>query len=269
MATLLPPPALASAAVVFFGPHGAVSQFAARRGVGRQTLYREADAAVRALDPCPHREQLARLRQQVADLETQAAALQRRLAAAVVVDEDKQAEFAATAQAIGVSLGAAHALLRVLLGVRAPSRATLGRFSRAAARRAGALLAVLDRHSRGRARQVAADEIFSGRQPVRMTVDQESLCWLGGRLADNRQGETWAAELRGLSAAEQVTVDGGNGLRQGVALVNAERRQAGGAPCATSATTSTSCTAAAAGRATGRPRPCSGPSRRKPPSTGM
>ncbi|SRR5579883_1632426 len=230
MATLLPPPALASAAVVFFGPHGAVSQFAARRGVGRQTLYREADAAVRALDPCPHREQLARLRQQVADLETQAAALQRRLAAAVVVDEDKQAEFAATAQAIGVSLGAAHALLRVLLGVRAPSRATLGRFSRAAARRAGALLAVLDRHSRGRARQVAADEIFSGRQPVRMTVDQESLCWLGGRLADNRQGETWAAELRGLTAAEQVTADGGNGLRQGVALVNAERRQAGLAP---------------------------------------
>ena len=230
MTTLLPPPALASAAVVFFGPQGAVSQHAARRGVCRQTLYREADATVRALDPRPQAEERARWRQQLADLQAQCADLRRRLAGAVVVDQDKQAEFAATAQAIGVSLSAAAALLRVLLGAQAPSRAARGRYSGAAARRAGALLAVLDRHRRGRARQVAADEIFSGRKPILMTVDQESLCWLGGRLASNRDGDTWAAELRTLTAAEQVTADGGTGLRKGVALVNAERQQAGLAP---------------------------------------
>jgi hypothetical protein len=63
-----------------------------------------------------------------------------------------------------------------------------------------------------------------------MTIEQESLCWLGGRLADNCHGETWAEEFRGLTVAEQVTMDGGQGLRRGVALVSAERQQAGGAP---------------------------------------
>jgi hypothetical protein len=221
---------LASAAVVFYGPQGAVTRHAAGRGVPRQTLYREADAALRALDPRPYQEERAGLRQQVADLSAQCAQLQCRLAVAVVVDRDQQAEFAATGQARGVSLTAIYVLLRVLLGAATPSPAKLGRFSHAAGRRAGALLAVLDRHSRGRARQVAADEIFSGRRPILMTIEQESLCWLGGRLADDCHGETWAQEFRGLTVAEQVTMDGGQGLRKGVALVSAERQQAGGLP---------------------------------------
>jgi hypothetical protein len=221
---------LASAAVVCYGPHGAVTEYAAERGVPRQTLYREAHAVIHALDTCSQQEELARLRQQLADLGAQCEQLQRRLASAVIVDRDKQAEFAATGQARGVSLAAVHVLLGVLLGASTPSRAELGRFSRAAGRRAGALLAVLDRHSRGLARQVAADEIFSGRRPILMTIEPESLCWLGGRLADTCDGETWAAEFRGLTVAEQVTADGGLGLRKGVALVSAERQQAGGSP---------------------------------------
>jgi hypothetical protein len=230
MATLLPPRCLASAAVVFYGPHGAVTRHAAQLGVPRPTLYRQADAVVRALDPRPHQEERTRLRQQLAELQGQCDDLRRRLAAAVVIDDDKQAEFAATAQALGVSLTAAQALLGVLLGAAAPSRAQLGRHSRAAGRRAGALLAILDDYSRRRARQVAADEIFSGRKPILMMVEQHSLCWLGGRRADNRDGQTWAAQLRTLTAAEQITADGGKGLRKGVALVSAERQQAGLTP---------------------------------------
>lgn len=238
MFTLLPPPAvasvprptpaLASAAVVFYGPHGAVAQHAAQRGVPRSTLYREADTVLCALDPRPQLQERDRLRQQGADLQDQVVQRQRQLADAVVVDADKQAEFAATAQAWGVSLSAATALLAVILG--AADRATLGRLSRAAGRRAGALLEVLDQYSRGCARQVAADEIFSGHRPILMTVEQDSLCWLGGRLADNREGETWAEEFRALTVAEQITADGGMGLRKGVALVNAERQQAGQTP---------------------------------------
>jgi hypothetical protein len=227
---LLPTRGLASAAVVFYGRQGDVTRHAAWRGVPRQTLYREADGVLRALDPHPHQEELAGLRHQVADLTSQCAQLQCRLAIAVVVDRDKQAEFAATGQARGVSLTAIYVLLRVLLGTATPSPAKLGRFSHAAGRRAGSLLAVLDPHSRGRARQVAADEIFSGRRPILMTIEQESMCWLGGRLADNCNGETWAEEFRGLTVAEQVTMDGGQGLRKGAALVSAERQQAGGAP---------------------------------------
>jgi hypothetical protein len=223
-------PQIASAASVLFGPQGAVTRHAAQRGVPRQTLYRETDAVLRALDPRPHEEEIMHLRQQLADLHAQCQQWQRRLAVAVVVDRDKQAEFAATGQAVGVSLTAVHALLRVILGAAAPSRAELGRCSRAAGRQAGALLGVLDRHSRGRACQVAADEIFSGRRPILMTIEPDSLCWLGGHLATNRDGETWAEEFRGLTVAEQVTADGGLGLRKGVALVNAERQQAGAQP---------------------------------------
>lgn len=230
MPTLLPMHRLASAAVVFYGPQGAVTRHAACRGVPRQTLYREADAVLQTLDPRLHEQELACLHQQLADLSAQCKQLQCRLAVAVVVDRDKQAEFAAMGQARGVSLTAIYVLLRVLLGSATPSPAKLGRFSHAAGRRAGALLAVLDRHSRSRARQVAADEIFSGRRPILMTIEQESLCWLGGRLADNYHGETWAEEFRGLTVAEQVTMDGGQSLRRGVALVSAERQQAGGSP---------------------------------------
>ena len=145
----------------------------------------------------------------------------------VTLDADRLAQFAATAQALGVSLSAARALLAVFLGDAAPSVAGLGRRAQQAGRRAGALLAVLDPYSRPRARQVAADEIFSGRRPVLMTVEQDSLCWLGGRLAPDRGGPQWAQEFGQLPAAQQVTRDGGQGLRKGLELANAARAREG------------------------------------------
>jgi hypothetical protein len=218
---------LASAAVVFYGPHAAVSRYAAQRGVSRQTLYREADGVVCALDPRPHEHERARLRQQLADLQAQVDQLHSRLAVAVVVDAAKQAEFVATAQALGASLSTAHRLLTVLLRANTPSRADLGRRARDAGRRAGAALQVLDAFSRPRAQQVAADEIFTGQRPVLMTLEQDSLCWLGGRLAARRDGTEWAAEFRALVNAVQVASDRGQGLRKGLHIVNAERQRQG------------------------------------------
>jgi hypothetical protein len=89
---------------------------------------------------------------------------------------------------------------------------------------AGALLQVLDEHSRPRVRQAAADEIFVGRRPVLMVVEQESLCWQNGQLAEHRDGDTWAKELGPLLALEQLTRDGGTGLAKGLAQINAQRR---------------------------------------------
>ncbi len=60
-----------------------------------------------------------------------------------------------------------------------------------------------------------------------MVVEQHSLCWLTGRLADNRNGDTWAEELRRLPNLQQVTRDGGAGLAKGVALVKEQRRAEG------------------------------------------
>lgn len=218
---------LSSAFAVFFGPRGTVTAQARQQGRCRQALYREADHALAAVDGSAAHTRQAALEGQLAQTQDRLRQLQRRLEQAVEVTPDRQAEFAATAQAQGVSLGQARALLAVLLGPATPSLATLGRLAQDAGRQAGAVLEVLDACSRGRARQVAADEIFSGRKPILMTLEQDSLCWLGGRLADRRDGDAWAPELAALPAAEQVTSDGGVGLRNGLAQVNRQRRRAG------------------------------------------
>ncbi len=118
-------------------------------------------------------------------------------------------------------------LLRPLLRQRPPSVAQLGRWAHAAAQQADALLPVLDAVARPRVEQAAADEIFFGRRPCLMVVEQHSLCRLAGRLADDRNGDTWAEEFRRLPKLRQVTRDGGTGLAKGVAVVNQERQAQG------------------------------------------
>lgn len=227
MCNLLPPPRLASAAVVFFGHYGDVSHFAAEHGTYRQAIYREAHAVAHDLDPYFHQQQISHFHQCLADLQAQVEELQCQLSCSVIVDRDKQAEFAATAQAQGVSLSAARVLLAVLLRGATPSIASLGRLSYAAGRQASAVLAVLDEFSCGRASQIAADEIFTGRKPILITLEQNSMCWMGGRLAESRDSVVWAGEFRQLPAAEQVTSDGAVGIRKGLEQVNQERQRAG------------------------------------------
>jgi hypothetical protein len=217
---------LRSACTVFFGPHGAVTAHARHQGRSRQALYREADHALQAIDGAAHQAHLAERDQQLAQAQASLRDLEQRLTHAVEVTADHQAAFAATAQAVGVSLSQARALRAVFLGAATPSVATLGRLSQDAGRCASAVLEVLDTPSRARARQIAADEIFSGRQPVLMTLEQDSLCWLGGRRSATRDAQAWAEEFRALPAAEQVTADGAVGLRKGLAQVNAERQRA-------------------------------------------
>lgn len=223
-------PHIASAFFVFYGRHGDITLHAQDRDISRQRVYREAQAVARAVDGSASRacqnelaSQLAALRQQIAELEG-------RLRHAVIVDPDRQAEFASLAQAEGVSLPVARRLLHVLLGEATPSVATLGRWTQHAARRAGALLVVFDEVARPRVRQAAADEIFVGRKPILMTVEPDSLCWVGGRLAEHRDGAAWAQEFGQLPALEQVLRDGGTGMEQGLERVNGQRTTHGQQP---------------------------------------
>src|SRR5262249_17122929 len=183
---------LASASAVFFGDYGDVTRLAAQRGACRQALYRQAHAAARAVEGDDTQRTLDRLRQEKDELRQRAADLRGRLAGAVVLGADSQAEFAATAPGKGVPFTAARALLAVFLRDRTPSRAVLARRARQAGRQAGATLAVLDRFSHPRARQVTAHELFRRRTPVLMTAEQHSLCWLGGPPAGQPQGATSA-----------------------------------------------------------------------------
>jgi hypothetical protein len=232
MSIVAPPLRLASASVVLFGQRGDVTQHAHQRGVSRQRLYREADSVLRDLDLSVQLQEIDRLHQQTAVLQERIDGLQAELGLAVVIDADRQAELACTAQAEGVSLPVARRLLAVLLRDKASSVAQLGRHSRQAGLRAGPLLKVFDEQARPRVHQGAGDEIFFEQKPVLMVVEPESQCWLAGQLSANRNGEAWAKELEAFANLEHLARDGGTGLENGVARCNEQRQQHGQKPIA-------------------------------------
>jgi hypothetical protein len=223
MGMVAPQQRIASAFVVIFGQHGSVTQYAEDRGVCRQWVYREADWVQKRL---ADQEEIRRQRQQLRVLTEQSFTFEQRLAKSVVIDEEKQAELASVCQAIGVSLAACWLLLEVLIPGQQLSVPTLGRRTQAAGKRAGELLAVLDEQACPLARELVADEIFV-KKAVLMTVEPESLCWLGGKITDTVSAETWGAEFSRFANVEQVTRDGGTSLAAGIALVNKQRQEHG------------------------------------------
>jgi hypothetical protein len=237
MSTLPPQLRSANTAAVLDGPYGAVTQQAQCAGVCRQALYRDAPKVLQAVDGSATRRQIQELQDEIDRLRAEGATLRRQLQQAVLIDADTLAHFASVAQAEGVSLPVARRLLGPLLAKplapdpqrrpRLPSVARLGRLTHAAAVRSAPLLEVLDGYSRDRVRQGSGDEIFFGKRPCLMVVEPHSLCWVTGRLAEQRDGATWAQEFRQLPHLEQLTRDGGSGLRKGLALTNAERQQQG------------------------------------------
>jgi hypothetical protein len=222
-------PQIASAAAVLTGRYGTVSRYARQRGVCRQRVYREAHWLGHRLDDQALYQERDALRQRVRDLEQRLAQRERQLAQAVVLTKDKQAEFAATGQACGISVPNLHTLLKVLRADGIAGVSTLGRWNQQASQKAGPLLAVLDEFTRPRVRQGVGDEIYVP-DPVLMLVEPDSLCWVTGRLTDSANGDAWLAEFRQLPAVEQLTRDAGSGLQKGVALLNAERRAQGLSP---------------------------------------
>ena len=217
------PQRIASAFVVHVGKYGDVTRAAQERGVCRQSIYREAKLVVVHLEGKAHREEVASLRQRVQELEQALAKLQERMAHSVILDKEKQKEFASVGQGIGVSLPALRVLLQVLLSGKAPSVAKLGRWTQAIGKHCGLLLKVLDKYTRPRVRQAVPDEMFVS-QPVLMVVEPESLCWVTGRKLDGPvTGAAWTEEFGKLRALEQVTRDAGVCLGRGLADLNAKR----------------------------------------------
>jgi hypothetical protein len=221
---------LASSAAVFFGHHGAVRQLARHRRPCRQGLYRDADDVPQAVQGTQAQARSAQPRQALAQAQRAIDRLRQDRAAAVALDEGRQAHFASTAQAEGIRLPPARRLLHVLRGERTPSGAPRGTYPQAAAARAGALLGVLGAAVRPQVEQVAADEIDCGRTPILMTVEPESLCWLGGRRVGRLGGAAWRHELRPLARLPYGVTDAGNHRAHGVHLLQAERRAAGARP---------------------------------------
>ncbi len=219
--------------MVFCGSYGAVLEHARQRGVCRQWVYREAAWVDARVQGTIWQAKIDRLQQDQAVLRQRLAELEKRQAHTVILDEDKQAELACVAQAIGVSLSEVHTLLQVLLPEHTPSVATLGRWTKEAGVKAGKLLAVADEHVQPLVKQAVADEIYVKR-PALMVVEPESLCWVQGRLVERVDGVTWASEFGKLANLEQVTRDAGSALAKGVAECQRQRQrqEAGKAPLA-------------------------------------
>jgi hypothetical protein len=222
---------IGNAAAALLGRHGAVTRQAQQAGCSRQTVYDHAAKVHLALQqaqaPGPARDALLREVQQLRQENQQ---LWDWLAEALECPKPKQQQFAAAAAALGLSLQQTRSLLAILVPPpRCPSRATLGRWVQAAAGRAGAVLAVLDRACAGLARCLALDEIFFRRRPVLMGVEPHSLAWLLGTRAADRTGATWAEALAAWPRVEDVAADGGSGLALGLELA-AQRRPAAAPP---------------------------------------
>ena len=155
------PQRIASAFAVLCGQYGDVTEMARDREQSRQSLYREAEQVVEALDGAAVQARIEDLPRQLAEQWAEVQALQGRLKRAIEMTPDKQHEFATVAQAEGVSLSVARRLLRVVAGPRStPAVATLGRATLEAGKHAGGLLKVLDEMARPKVEQGTADEIF-------------------------------------------------------------------------------------------------------------
>jgi hypothetical protein len=155
------PQLIASAFAVVCGQYGDVTKMARSREQSRQSLYREAEQVADAVDGAAAQARNDEQQQQIAELRAEIQALQERLRYAVEITPGKQHEFAAVAQAEGVSLNVARRLFQVVEGsVPTPSVPTLGRATLEAGQHAGGLLEVLDEVARPLVQQGTGDEIF-------------------------------------------------------------------------------------------------------------
>ena len=84
---------------------------------------------------------------------------------------------------------------------------------------------MLDEVTRPKVVEGAFDEIFLRRTPLLMGVEPASLCWVLGRIAENREGQTWASEFDHFPALEHAISDAGVGLLKGLKLSNQGRSQ--------------------------------------------
>src|SRR5512147_3140187 len=96
------PQRIASAFAVLCGRYGDVTAMAHDRERSRQSLYREAEQVVDAVDGTAAQTRIDELQRQLAEQRAEVQALRGRLKRAVEITPDTQQEFATVAQAEGV-----------------------------------------------------------------------------------------------------------------------------------------------------------------------
>ena len=161
MLSLAIPSWIHNAAAALCGRYGAVTDRAKQAACSRQTVYNDGHRLVGQSTDEDSKSQ--KLQAEVERLKAERDQLRQQLEDAVVVGPEELERFAVTSHAMGASLRQTEELLRLLLpGERVPDHATLGRWTKAAGQRAGAVLQVLDPLCAPAVQTLAVDEIFFG-----------------------------------------------------------------------------------------------------------
>lgn len=153
-----------NAAAVFSGRYGSVTQQAQDSRCSRETVYEHArKVEERLAEASSDKSRLAAQEAEIQQLQQRVAELEARAQQPVVLDPLKQRKFATVAAAIGLSLRQTEDLFQILLpSGQAPDHSTIGRWVKAEAKRAGAVLKVLDQKCATKVQTLALDEIFFG-----------------------------------------------------------------------------------------------------------
>jgi hypothetical protein len=215
---------IGNAAAVLCGRWGAVTAQTQAAACSRQAAYEQAERVeqlvTEAQQPGPSRAQLLVT---VAQLQSDNQQLWQALEHAVDLPVAKQQRFAATAAALGSSLGQTRRLLELLLGPRCPSRAKLGRWVVAAARRAGKVLQKLDAACVVLVCTACLDEIYCHRRPIFVAVEPCSMTWIVGQRVAHCDGDTWQQTLQPWTFLAWVVCDAGTALQAGLEKVQQKR----------------------------------------------
>jgi predicted DNA-binding protein YlxM (UPF0122 family) len=153
-----------NAAAVFSGQHGSVTEQAHESQCSRETVYEHArKVEERLAQAAQDKARLVEQEAQIQRLQQRVTELKVRSEQQPPLDRTKQRQFATIASAMGLSERQTEDLLRVVLPPSlAPSHATIGRWVKAEATRAGQILEVLDQQCAPKAQTLALDEIFFG-----------------------------------------------------------------------------------------------------------
>jgi hypothetical protein len=228
---------IGNAAAVFSGQWGVVSRRAQEVGCSREAMYQQARRVEQAVGEeragGPSREALLAENQR---LREEPRLLWELLDEAESLATAVRQKFAATAWAMGVSLGQIVTLLAIVLpACRVPSRATVGRWVEQAGRQAGGILTVLDRGCQVGVVTLGLDEIFFHQDPVLVAVEPHSMAWVAGQRGPDRTGDSWCRVLQQWPGVVRVVSDAGTGLARGVKLLNEARAGAASEPAQASA----------------------------------
>src|SRR6516225_583883 len=216
---------IGNAAAVCSGQWGAVSRRAQEIGGSREAMYQQARRVEQAVGEAwaggPSREALLAENQRLRE--------ENRLLGELLDEAESLAmagrqKFAATAWAMGVSLGQIVTLLAIVLpACHVPSRATVGRWVEQAGRQASGILTVLDRVCQVCVVTLCLDEIFFHRDPVLVAVEPHSMAWVAGQRGPDRTGDRRCQVLQQWPGVVRVVSDAGTGLARGVKLLNEAR----------------------------------------------